>query len=66
MLGAVTTMADYLDFFVDDPHTTTVLTFVESIADPDRTLAAARRLTEAGKRLAVCVVGRSVTGRRRI
>lgn len=56
---AGTGLAEYLDFFADDDQTDAVLAFVEGFGDPDGFMAAARRLAEAGKRLAVCKVGRS-------
>ena len=56
---AGTGLAEYLDFFADDERTDAVLAFVEGFGDPEGFLAAARRLAEAGKRLAVCKVGRS-------
>ena len=58
---AVTGLADYLDFFAEDVHTSAVLAFIETLDDVPRTLAAARRLSEAGKPLAVCIVGHSDT-----
>jgi acyl-CoA synthetase (NDP forming) len=58
---ATTTMADYLGFFADDPETKSVIAFVEGFAEPCEFLAAARRLAEAGKPLAVTFVGRSTT-----
>ncbi|WP_083395435.1 acetate--CoA ligase family protein [Rhodococcus koreensis] len=58
---AVTGLADYLDFFTEDVHTSSVLAFIETLTDATRTLAAARRLSEAGKTLAVCIVGHSDT-----
>jgi acyl-CoA synthetase (NDP forming) len=56
---AGTGLADYLRFFADDPETDAVLAFVEGFADPAGFLAAARRLAEVDKPLAVCKVGRS-------
>ena len=55
--------ADYLQYFARDPETAAVLAFVEGFVDPDRLLASARALAEAGKPLVVCTVGRSVRGR---
>lgn len=56
---AVLTFADHLRFFIGDPETTAVLAFVEAIDDGPETLAACRQLAEAGKTLAVCMVGYS-------
>lgn len=58
---ATTAMADYLGFFADDPETKSVIAFVEGFSEPHEFLAAARRLAEAGKPLAVAFVGRSAT-----
>jgi acyl-CoA synthetase (NDP forming) len=58
---AVLTLADHLRFFASDPETTSVLAFVEAIGDGPDTLAACHELAEAGKTLAVCLVGHSET-----
>ncbi|NIL78363.1 hypothetical protein RhoFasB10_04537 [Rhodococcus sp. B10] len=60
---ATTSIADLLEFFATDEHTTAVLAFIETITNADETIAAVRRLSEAGKPLAVCVVGRSQAAR---
>lgn len=60
---AVTSMADYLDFFSEDCETTAVLLFVETVGDAATTLTAIRKCSEVGKPVAACVVGRSVSGR---
>jgi acetate---CoA ligase (ADP-forming) len=60
---AGTGLAAYLDAFADDPETHAVLAFVEGFGDPEGFLAAARRLAEADKPLAVCKVGRSAIAR---
>lgn len=60
---ATTSLSQILDFFVQDPETTAVLALVEVVGDAGSTLAAARRLADSGKPLAVCVVGRSATAR---
>ena len=52
-------MPDFLRFFAHDHQTDSVLAFVEGFDDPRGFVAAARTLAEAGKRLAVCLVGRS-------
>jgi acyl-CoA synthetase (NDP forming) len=56
---ATTSMADILDFFVTDEHTSAVLAFIETVTHPNEMIAAVRKLSEAGKQLAVCIVGRS-------
>ncbi len=55
---AGTGLAEYLEFFATDERTDAVLAFVEGFGDPDGFLEAARHLAAAGKRLAVCKVGR--------
>ncbi len=60
---AVLTLADHLRFFAADPETTSVLAFVEALGDGPETLAACHELAEAGKTLAVCLVGHSETAR---
>ncbi len=59
---AGTGLAEYLEFFAADERTDAVLAFVEGFGDPAGFLAAARRLAELGKPLAVCKVGRSKIG----
>lgn len=56
---AVTDFADYVDFFAGDVSTDAVLCFVEALGNPQRAIEATRRFVAAGKRMAVCVVGRS-------
>jgi acyl-CoA synthetase (NDP forming) len=56
---AITGMPEFLRFFAGDPQTDSVLAFVEGFDDPVDFLSAARELAQAGKRLAVCMVGRS-------
>lgn len=60
---SATGMAEYLRFFAGDPATGAVIALVEGFTDPAGFLAAARRLAEAGKQLAVCLVGRTETSR---
>ena len=59
---AGTGLAEYLKFFATDERTDAVLAFVEGFGDPAGFLEAARHLAAAGKRLAVCKVGRSKIG----
>lgn len=56
---ATTGLAQLLEFFCTDEQTSAVLAFVETITDAPRVIAAAQRLAEADKPLAVCLVGRS-------
>lgn len=58
---AATDTAAILEFFADDPETTAVLAFIETVTDAEATLASVSRLAALGKHLAVCVVGYSST-----
>jgi acetate---CoA ligase (ADP-forming) len=42
-------LADYLNFLVDDPHTSTIALFIEGIRRPDAFMTAAGRALAAGK-----------------
>ena len=42
-------LADYLNFMVDDPHTKTIVVFIEGIRRPQAFMQAAGRALEAGK-----------------
>src|SRR5215510_11744566 len=57
--GAVTDAADFLAFFADDPGTTAVGLFLETVRRPDAFVDALRRCAEAGKPVACIKVGRS-------
>jgi acyl-CoA synthetase (NDP forming) len=60
---AVTTTADYLEAFIDDPAVETIIVFSEQIRKPARFIAMARRARECGKPLIVLKSGRSEKGR---
>lgn len=57
-------MADVMQYLVDDPDTKVIALFIESIRDPGVFLAAARRALEAGKPIVALKVGRSEGGAR--
>ncbi|MCT8971371.1 acetate--CoA ligase family protein [Microbaculum marinisediminis] len=61
---AVTTLADCVDYLVDDPATRVIALYVEGFRQPDRMLEAARRAHAAGKPIVVYKTGRSDAGRR--
>lgn len=56
---AVTDAADYLAFFAEDPGTTAVGLFLETVRRPEAFVDALRRCAEAGKLVACLKVGRS-------
>jgi acetate---CoA ligase (ADP-forming) len=50
-------LADYLDFLVDDPHTRTIVVFIEGIRRPKAFMRAAARALTAGKPLLAIKTG---------
>jgi len=56
---AVTDAADFLAFFADDPETTAVGLFLETVRRPEAFVDALRGCAEAGKPVACLKVGRS-------
>jgi acyl-CoA synthetase (NDP forming) len=56
---AVTDVADFLAFFADDPETTAVGLFLETVRRPEAFVDALRGCAEAGKPVACLKVGRS-------
>jgi acyl-CoA synthetase (NDP forming) len=56
---AVTDAADFLAFFADDPETTAVGLFLETVRRPEAFVDTLRRCAEAGKPVACLKVGRS-------
>jgi acetyltransferase len=52
-------VCDYLAYSLDDPHTSSVILFVEGFKRPERFLALADRAAEIGKPIMVLKVGRS-------
>lgn len=61
---AVTDMADYLDYLVDDPDTRIIALGIEKIRRPQAFFAAARRARDAGKPIFAIKLGRSARGMR--
>lgn len=57
------TVGELTDLLVDDPATGAVLLFLETIRDPLRLAAAARRAVEIGKPIIVYKLGKSDVGR---
>src|SRR5262245_18331330 len=56
---AVNDTASYIDFAVDDPNTTVIATFTETVRDPERYVAALDRAADKGEPVVVLKVGRS-------
>lgn len=57
------TVGEIADWLVDDPETGAILLFLETIRDPERLAAAARRALAAGKPVIAYKLGRSNVGR---
>lgn len=60
---AVLGVSDYADFLVEDQRITTLMFFLETLREPERFAAMARRADELGKYVIVTKVGRSEAGR---
>lgn len=60
------TVADYLEYLVDDEHTRVIMLFLESIRDPDGFRHACRRAVAAGKPVIAYKTGRSAGGARAV
>jgi acyl-CoA synthetase (NDP forming) len=56
---AVLAAGDYLEYLVDDPETTVIGGFIETIRSPDRFIAGLDRAAEQGKPVVVLKVGRA-------
>jgi acyl-CoA synthetase (NDP forming) len=56
---AVTDLADYLDYLVDDPDTTVIVLALEKVRRPEAFFAAAARARRAGKPVFAIKMGRS-------
>jgi acyl-CoA synthetase (NDP forming) len=61
---AVTDLADYVNYFVDDPETTAIGLVIEQVRRPKEFFAAVRRAAEAGKPIAALKLARSERTRR--
>ena len=55
-------MADYINFLVDDDHTSVIACMAEGVRRPDALMAAVERAFEAGKPVLMLKVGRSAAG----
>ena len=55
-------VGEFVDLLVDDPHTQTILLFMETLRDTEKLAHAARRAYAAGKRVIVYKLGRSEIG----
>ncbi len=58
------TIADFLEYMVQDPRTDAVMLFLEAVRDPARFIAAAAEAQRRGKPIIAIKVGRSEAGQR--
>lgn len=58
------TLSDYLDYLVDDPDTSVIFLYLETIRDPDGFVRAARRARAQGKQIVAIKIGQSAAGQR--
>ena len=58
------TLADYVDYLIDDENTGTIALFIEAIRRPGDFMAAAARALEAGKPIVALKTGRNEKARR--
>jgi acyl-CoA synthetase (NDP forming) len=63
---AVTTVADYLAFLVEQPAVETIVVFLEQLREPPKFIAACRRARVLGKPVIVLKSGRSAKGRQAV
>lgn len=57
------TTADYIEYFADDPQTKVIVSYLESVRDPERFLGACATARAAGKPVVVVKLGTSDGGR---
>ena len=57
-------LADFVSFFADDPDTTTIALYMETVRNPAKFRAAALKAAAAGKAVVAFKVGRSESGAR--
>jgi acetate---CoA ligase (ADP-forming) len=57
------TTADYIAYFANDPNTRVIISYLESVHDPEAFLAACRMAKAAGKPVVVAKLGASDEGR---
>ncbi|MGE3150528.1 MAG: acetate--CoA ligase family protein [Pseudorhodoplanes sp.] len=60
--GAIIDIADYLDFLAEDESTRVAALFIETIREPEKFAAAARKMYRAGKAVIALKVGHSEKG----
>lgn len=60
---AVSTVEDFVDYLIDDPHTKVILMIVEKFRQPAKFLALAKRAREHGKFIVLLHPGRSSAAR---
>jgi len=58
------TVEEYINYFVDDPHTRVIAAFVEGFKQPERILPVARKAAERHKPLIILKGGRSEVSKR--
>jgi acyl-CoA synthetase (NDP forming) len=63
---AVTRTVDYLEYLIDDPATSVIATFTETMREPERYVAALDRAAAVGKPVVVLKVGRTERTQRAI
>ncbi len=63
---AVTTVADYLAFLVEESRVETIVVFLEQLREPRKFIAACRRARALGKPVIVLKSGRSAKGRQAV
>jgi acetate---CoA ligase (ADP-forming) len=57
-------LAEYIEYFIEDPRTRVVCAYAESIRTPARFIRAARRARELGKPIVIVKIGRSDSSNR--
>lgn len=57
-------LCDFVEYFIDDPRTSVICTYVEGLKDPARFTALAKRAREAGKPWLMVKAGRTSAGAR--
>lgn len=57
------TTADYIRFFATDPRTKVVVSYLESVHDPENFISAVREARDNGKPVVICKLGATAEGR---
>jgi len=55
-------LSDFVDYFVDDPHTQVIMLYIESIRNPEKFRVAALRAAANGKPIVAFKIGKSEAG----